>query len=309
MVVPSPSPIIYPESDGKPMADNTLQWDWIVSIKLGIADIFRDDPNVFIAGNLLWYPVEGEPTIRADPDVLVALGRPKGYRGSYKQWEEGHAAPQVVFEILSELNTPQEMQEKCDFYREHGVQEYFEFDPHKITLKGWVRKDTEFHRVWAIQDGWTSPLLGVHFRVDGELFLTKPNGERFLRADELTGELAAARRNLITERQRSEVLSRRAEDEGRRAEEQRQQAEEQRQRAEDEKRHAEEQRQRAEDEKRHAEEQRQRAEEQSRRAEIEKQRAEDAKSEADEIRHRNEQLEAELARLRALLAERGGGAT
>lgn len=24
--------VVYPESDGKPMADNTLQWDWIVKI-------------------------------------------------------------------------------------------------------------------------------------------------------------------------------------------------------------------------------------------------------------------------------------
>ena len=24
--------VVYPESDGKPMADNTLQWDWIVMI-------------------------------------------------------------------------------------------------------------------------------------------------------------------------------------------------------------------------------------------------------------------------------------
>jgi hypothetical protein len=48
--------------------------------------IFADDPNVFVAMDLLWYPVEGNPRIRVAPDVLVALGRPKGHRGSYKQW-------------------------------------------------------------------------------------------------------------------------------------------------------------------------------------------------------------------------------
>ncbi len=25
--------IVYPDSDGKPMAENTLQWSWIVKIK------------------------------------------------------------------------------------------------------------------------------------------------------------------------------------------------------------------------------------------------------------------------------------
>ncbi len=48
--------IEYPEDDGLPMADNTLQWEWIVTIKHGLEAVFAGDPNVFIAGNLLWYP-------------------------------------------------------------------------------------------------------------------------------------------------------------------------------------------------------------------------------------------------------------
>ena len=75
------------------MAENTLQYQWIVTIKGGLDAIFLDDPNVFVAGDLLWYPVEGEPTIRIAPDAMVAFGRPKGYRGSYKQWEEGTSLP------------------------------------------------------------------------------------------------------------------------------------------------------------------------------------------------------------------------
>lgn len=59
----SPRPIIYPTSDGKPMADNTRQFRWIVTIQGGIDALFRDDPNVFVAGDLLWYPVEGKPHI------------------------------------------------------------------------------------------------------------------------------------------------------------------------------------------------------------------------------------------------------
>jgi hypothetical protein len=42
--------IEYPDSDGLPMAENTLQYEWIVTIKGGLDAMFRDDPNVFVAG-------------------------------------------------------------------------------------------------------------------------------------------------------------------------------------------------------------------------------------------------------------------
>ena len=80
---------------------------------------------VFIAGDLLWYPVlDREETGPMAPDVMVAFGRPKGRRGSYKQWEEDGIAPQVVFEILSPSNSRQEMLLKLEFYRRYGAKEY-----------------------------------------------------------------------------------------------------------------------------------------------------------------------------------------
>src|SRR5215813_10090303 len=89
--------IVYPESDGKPVADNTKQFRWIVTIQGGLDALFKDDLNVFVAGDLLWYSVEGRPNIRLAPDVMVVFGRPKGDRGSYQQWREDGIAPQVVF--------------------------------------------------------------------------------------------------------------------------------------------------------------------------------------------------------------------
>ena len=81
-------------------AENTLQYRWIVTIQGNLDAQFRDHPNVFVAGDLLWYPVYGQPKIRMAPDVLVAFGRPKGYRGSYQQWEEGDIAPQVLLRFF-----------------------------------------------------------------------------------------------------------------------------------------------------------------------------------------------------------------
>ena len=75
------------------MSENTLQFEWIVTLKGGLEARFRDRQDVFVAGDLLWYPVEGDPLIRSAPDTMVVFGRPKGYRGSYKQWEEGESPP------------------------------------------------------------------------------------------------------------------------------------------------------------------------------------------------------------------------
>src|SRR5438128_1018539 len=116
-------PIVYPESDGQPMAENTLQFRWIVTIEGGLEALYKDDPTVFVAGDLLWYPVEGDNTIRQAPDALVVFGRPKGHRGSYRQWEEDHIAPQVVFEVLSPGNRHGEMGQKFQFYERYGVDE------------------------------------------------------------------------------------------------------------------------------------------------------------------------------------------
>jgi Uma2 family endonuclease len=105
MVSQHPAKVYYPDSDGQPMADNTKQFRWIVTIKENLDLLFAADPNVFVAGDLLWYPVEGDNTIRNAPDAMVVFGRPKGDRGSYQQWKEDNIPPQVVFDVSTPLNT------------------------------------------------------------------------------------------------------------------------------------------------------------------------------------------------------------
>ena len=150
--LPSQSQVIYPESDGQLMADNTKQFRWIVTIQGGLDALFKDDPNVFVAGDLLWYPVEGDNTISKAPDVMVVFGRPKGDRGSYQQWQENNIAPQVVFEILSPGNRLTEMLNKLRFYERYGVEEFYIYDPERDDLSGWLRSGEELREideVWA----------------------------------------------------------------------------------------------------------------------------------------------------------------
>ncbi len=136
-----PPRVNYPASDGRPMSDNTLQErvDRHASRAAWRRSI-RDDPKVFIASNLMWYPVKGNNRRRLAPDVMVAFGRPKGYRESYIQHRERGVAPQVVFEILSPGNRKRVMDFKRTRYEAYGVEEYYVFDPYEIGLEVWLRR-------------------------------------------------------------------------------------------------------------------------------------------------------------------------
>ncbi len=174
------SDIIYPESDGQPMADNTKQFELIVLIKKNLDLLFVNNPNVFVAGDLLWYPIKGDNLTRRAPDVMVVFDRPKGDRGSYLQWQEGKIPPQVVFEILSPSNSVKEMITKYKFYERYGVEEYYIYDPEKGDLSGWLRSGNELTEIEQML-GWVSPRLGVRFELpNGELEIYRPDGQKFL---------------------------------------------------------------------------------------------------------------------------------
>jgi Uma2 family endonuclease len=177
--------MLYPESDGQPMAENTLQFQWIVTIKENLEALFEPDPNVFVAGDLFWYPVEGEPIICQAPDTLVVFGRPKGHRGSYRQWEEDGIAPQVVFEIRSPGNRYGDMVRRFGFYERYGVEEYYVFDPEYLVLEGWRRAEERLREIPEM-NGWVSPRLGIRFQLkpDG-LTIFRPDGQPFLTFVEL----------------------------------------------------------------------------------------------------------------------------
>ena len=213
-LLPTPESVIYPESDDEPMAENTEQYRYIVLIRENLEELFLDRPDVFVAADLFWYAVEGQPAVRQAPDVMVAFGRPKGRRGSSLQWKEGGIAPQVVFEILSPGNRAGKMKEKFEFYQRHGVEEYYVYDPDDGTLLGYERQGDRLVEILFMQ-GWVSPRLGVRFELVGEeLDLIRPDGTRFV--------------GFCEERRRANEQSRRADEQGRRADEQERQAEQER---------------------------------------------------------------------------------
>ncbi len=198
--------IVYPESDGLPLADNTTQFRWITTIKGGLDAVFFDDANVFIAGNLLWYPVKDDKDICVAPDIFAAFGRPKGERDSYQQWLEKNIAPQVVFEIVSPGNTAGQLTEKFDFYDRFGVEEYYLYDPQHEELDGWLRKKKRLTKIPDMK-GWISPRLGIRFEMpNGELRLFDPAGVEILTYGEVARQREDERRAKEQALQRAEKL-------------------------------------------------------------------------------------------------------
>ena len=194
--------IVYPESDGKPMADNTRQFRYIVMLQGGIAALFADCNDVFVAGDLLWYPVEGDNRLRIAPDTMVVFGRPPGDRGAYLQWKEGNIPPQVVFEVMSPGNTFGEMARKLRIYERYGVEEYYLYDPDRGELSGWLRHGDNLEEIDEMI-GWISPRLKVRFDLDGDdLALYGPDDKRFAFYVELEqrSRIAEDRASFATER-------------------------------------------------------------------------------------------------------------
>ena len=182
--------IDYPESDGEPMAETDTHRDLMTDALLHpLKERYRDDPNVYVSGNLFLYYEEGDPSAVVAPDVFVVFGVPDHQRRIYKLWEEDRA-PDVVFELTSERTYREDLSDKRLIYEELGVREYFLFDPLedylRPPLQGFRLKDSYFVAVmpqswdegeWQIQ----SRVLGLTLRSDGSsLRLYDPEQERYL---------------------------------------------------------------------------------------------------------------------------------
>lgn len=98
LLMPYRVDVVYPETDGEPMAETDTHRDLMAEALIyPLKEYFRDQPDVYVSGNLLLYYEEGNPRASVAPDVFVVFGIPKGKRRIYKLWEE-EKAPDVVVE-------------------------------------------------------------------------------------------------------------------------------------------------------------------------------------------------------------------
>ncbi len=182
----APTPIHYPESDGKPMGETDVHIDALIYLREALRDYFRDDPQLYVAGNMLLYYEEGNPAACVAPDVFVVQGVAKGERRTYGLWDEGQP-PAVVFEITSRGARLEDLGTKRAIYAMLGVREYFLYDPLgeylRPALQGYQLQEGEYQRIRpGAEGGLASRVLGLDLQlVDGRLRVFDPaTGEGLL---------------------------------------------------------------------------------------------------------------------------------
>ncbi len=207
-------PVYYPESDGKPMAETDTHIKLLIYLREALADYFRDEPNVYVAGNLFVYYQEGDPTKVVAPDVFVVKGVPKRDRRIYQVWKEDKG-PDVVFELTSQSTRREDLGPKKGIYEMLGVEEYFIFDPLgeylEPRLVGFRLAEWGYRRIEG-EEPLVSRVLGLELRVEGDfLRLVDPaTGEKLLTP--LEAQEARRRAEAEVERLRAELARLRAGD-------------------------------------------------------------------------------------------------
>ena len=123
----SPTLIHYPDSDDCPMPEGGFQFNSLTYAVMALRTHFQTRNDVYVAGNMFIYDIEGNPHSSVAPDVFVVFGIPAHTRSVYLLWEE--AAPDFVMEIASSSTVERDRVLKRERYAGLGVKEYWQYDP------------------------------------------------------------------------------------------------------------------------------------------------------------------------------------
>ena len=156
--------VVYPESDGKPMAETEYHRDLMIDFIQMLKHYFRDVNDAYVSGNLLMYYEEGNIYKSVSPDVFVVFGVSKKRRRTYRTWEEGHT-PDFVLEVASKSTYRHDLTRKKDLYASIlGVREYYIYDPyHEINpyFLGYRLVDGVYEEIAFADERLPSLVLGL----------------------------------------------------------------------------------------------------------------------------------------------------
>ncbi|MGF1672263.1 MAG: Uma2 family endonuclease [Rivularia sp. (in: cyanobacteria)] len=181
--------IIYPSSDGEPLAETYVHL-YAILVTLEILKQYLQGQQATVLADQFLYYAQGFPKLRVAPDVMVIFNVVPGGRDNYKIWEEKQV-PAVIFEISSEGTREKDTGYKKTLYEQLGVKEYWLFDPKgewiEQKLKGY-RLEKEVYE--EITDNRSEPLQ-LRLEVESELiaFYREDNGEKLLAPSELAQAL------------------------------------------------------------------------------------------------------------------------
>ncbi len=143
------------------MADSDAQANAMREATAALRLHFRDRRDrVYVTSDTFVYYREDDAQARVAPDVFVVLGVPAGDRDSYFVWLEGRV-PQWVLEVASRSTVGADLKRKRDLYERLGVREYWQFDPTGETLGRLAGQRLQGH---ALEAGSYEPL---RLRPDG----------------------------------------------------------------------------------------------------------------------------------------------
>lgn len=167
--------VVYPESDGKPMAETDRHRRLIVDFLLMLEDHFKEVNDVYVSGDLLIYYEEGNIYKSVAPDVFVVFGVSKKDRRTYRTWEEGHT-PDFVLEATSPSTYRKDITEKKTLYASIlGVREYYIYDPYQEVsphFQGYRLIDGTYEPMEFVNGRLPSAVLGLELgERDGNLGL------------------------------------------------------------------------------------------------------------------------------------------
>jgi Uma2 family endonuclease len=170
------------------MAETDRHYHLMVELRQALEDLFANEPDIYVSGNLLVFYEEGNKRRHVSPDVFVVFGIPKHERPNYLLWEEGRG-PNVVIELTSSSTRKEDTGKKLKLYQDVlKVPEYVLFDPFGDYLK------PRFQGFRLVQGKYKQMQLKdgrLHSRQLG--LIIEPDGKTLRLVDPETGERLATR--------------------------------------------------------------------------------------------------------------------
>ena len=170
--------LVYPESDGEPMAESGKHVRLLLDMIETISWLFRNVPDVHVCGNMFLYYEEGNPRKVISPDVFMVRGVSKKDLRTYKTWEQ-QPYLDFVLELASPSTYTKDFNEKKAIYEQIlRVKEYCIYDPyHEIEpyFVGFRLVDGVYEEIAFIEDRLPFETLGLELgERDGVLRLYDP---------------------------------------------------------------------------------------------------------------------------------------
>ena len=197
---PTETADLYPESDGKPMAETERHFRELLKNFNRIENHFADIPDVYVLGDMMMYYEEGNPRKSISPDIFVAFGIGKKERRIYKIWEEGKP-PDFILEFASKGTYCNDLTRKVQLYAEIGIPEYFVYDVDRrylpSPLLGFRLIGDDYVEIASLATGGLpSVTLGLEFHaLDDNLGIYDPEAEAWLKTSAERAEDAEERAN------------------------------------------------------------------------------------------------------------------